>query len=474
MQSPLLKSKSVSSITITLTVNSVASATVTTFPDGTELVRGILTKASLAAMASAQKARLTSPPTPDSTLTFKVNDTNLTMKGYGVSPQIGSSKARYEQGFSIVGADAALDAIDMSIYRFSDSFETIDVGDMRPLREIFDSGDATGKGNFPLLLKSIMQQLVSYYPRIIKEVETPSASKRDVIRAQHQINNKLLPQWYKVLDNSSIIYSDWSSVIDRLPKLADNLIGRIMTSVRQPGGFWNVLMSLLGEFRIAYIPALSGPGKLIKLEDKMKNGSGGPVTLSATAFALTDGSVRLLPIGAVTVIGDTPWALQPTETQTGDQSLGLLARYPAKIGYGYVLTVPPPLWIQVGGKDALNALEIGANGEDVNPMTLDADAESKSALKDQTASTEKHENLAAGLLVNYAKAIFEEVQYADSRIKAALPAMPNELHPGERRKFQTGDGGSFSAFVNSVTYTMTLADGQLMVSAAVDLTHVKF
>lgn len=474
VSSPMLSSASANGITVTLSVNSVSVATVSTFPKSDSIVRTILTKDTLAAMKTAQENRFQLPDSPDSSLTFSVNDATFTMRGYSVSPQITSRKDAFDQGFSIVGVDAMFDAIDMSIYVFSESFESDNRGDMPALRSIFDKEGSADAGNFAKLLKSIMQTLVGYYPQIANERETKSATKRKVIAAQHQLNLKLLPAWYDLLDRSDVVFSEWAAVFSTVPGLVDFLIERIKASLRNPGGFWNVLLSLLSEFRVAYVPSLTGSGKLIKLSDKMKE-SGKSFELQATSFNLSDGSVRLVPLAGVIVVGDTPWAMQPTETLTGDASAGLLAAYPSSFGNGYVLTIPAPIWVQSGSKTMINSLSIGGEDtEDVDPMTVDATATASTAKVKNAERNKKTEQMAVGLLGEYAKAVYNEVRYADAKVKVTLPAVPGGLEPGERRTFTTPDGGSFTAFVASITYTMTLAADQLMVSTSADLTHVKF
>ena len=480
INSPLLSSGSINSVALTMAVNSVASANVSTFPKAGGYVRKVLSAEVIAEMAAAQKLRMTRPMKPDSTLTLQLDDERLTMNGFGVAPNIVSDATRYEQGFSIIGVDAALDAIDLSIYDYQDVYSGASPEFRPPLRLVFDPEGNRQKGDLGALIKSVTQTLIGFYPNVVEKLTgvTGSPSRLAAVQSQHQINVSLVAGWYAVLNNSSLLYPEWGTLFGLLDTLADSLIDRIMADLRSPGGFWNALMGLFAEFRVIYVPSVSGAGKILKMEDKLTLVNQTPLALNATRFAPTDGSTRLLPLGGVMVTGDTPYVMQPSEQLFGDALVGILARYPAQLGYGFTLPVPAPMWIRCGGKMALNALSDIGTGDvpsPTDPFTIAPTAVCKAAADAANKLRGKVEGgVCDGLLGPYAKAIYEEVQYADSRVRLSLSALPNEVSPGERRLFQTSDGGSFTGFVQSVNFSMSLSGDQLSVSAALEVTHVKF
>ena len=476
VDSPLLSSGTMAGITLTLAVNSVASANVSVFPAGGADVRQILTAQTLGAMAQAQKARFVRPMKPDSTINFRVNDTNMKMSGFGVSPSIYSSKQRFETGFSVVGEDAALDGIDMSIYQYAPVFgKVLDGGEYPTLRAVFDAGGNQKTGDFCGLLKSVTEKLVSYFSNVQKAAEK-YPTHLAALNIQHTLNLQLLPRWYAVLANSKVKYPEWGVMFSLLGDLGDGMINRILANFSQPGGFWGVLQGIFSEFRVVYVPSLSGPGKLVKMEDKMLLVNSTPVDLHATGFTLSDGSSKLLPLGGIMVSGSPPHTLQPEERLNGDLSAGMLARYPATLQSGFMLTIPVPMWVATGGKLVTAALaDAVLTSAMIDPFIVSPVAQAAKTASDNLLKRSALEGgLESTFLVKYAKSVYEEVQYSDSKVHVTLAAMPGQLEAGERRLFKTSDGGSFTGFVQSVAFSMSLSADQLSVSAAVELSHVKF
>lgn len=473
IECPLLRAGTLRDLRLVLEVNSAATAAVSTFASAGGTVRSALTKTELEDMAAAQSYRLKSPVKPNATLNFAVDDKKVTMVGFGVSPTVTLSRLEVAHGFNVVGVDAALDGLDFQGYQIDES--SIGIDEKELLRDIFDpNGENAAKGDFVALLRAVTEKLIDSYEYSSDELRVMSQTKRAAMAIQHQINLDRVKLWYAILDRSTVTFSHWVSLFDAMPGLIDALIDRVIHCMTLPGGFWNAMIAMLNEFRVIYIPSLSGAGRLVRMEDKMILNNQTPVPISATSFTLTDGSTRLLSLGSVIVMGEAPAEIDP-EWQFGDIPSGMLARYPSTPGYGYSMTVPAPVWVASGGKDATAWLIAQADYGDGDPLRLDASADTKDADKAKTEVRDSvEEALTNGLLARYAQAIYEEVLYADSRITMQLPAAPGDINVGERRLFQTSDGGTFSGFVAGITFMMSLSNDELSVSASVSLTHVKF
>lgn len=435
---------------------------------GSERVVEPLSSDTLKAMKKAQEERLKPKGrTLDTAVTAEDgNGGKLRFSGYGVTPVLEHSDVDNSEMRSIVGADAFLDALDMSIYR-SISKEMREQTD----EDLYTRTPSSSSGDIAATLLEVTKVLAGNIDATLSEIETESL--KEMVLRQNANNRLPVSAWTKILQNSSVVYGGLEEAFKSLPELDRALVERMRTMLQQRGSsFWGVLRSIGAEFMFFYKPSLDGqPGKLVKADDKV-NGAVTDYKTSVVRFSGNDGSPSMLPLAAVVILGPS---LPAIRRETGEAYMNtVVGRWPTELPPGFIFSTQAPAWVSAGAQFSDFAPAAPPPNEsgkkDLDPTVY---AAQRAALAKSVADLEEP---IIKILQSFARVTFEDMQLADSTASLTVP-LDFTVEVGRRYRFKldSAGGGSFTGFVSALRHTLRLQAGtQILAETALSLTHIKY
>ena len=460
----------VENVQIKLGINTIPTATLTTVPGKPEkAVIHPLSDDALLGISAAQKTRISGGARPDVTIyaTDGVGG-SLVLTGFLVAPIMEVSTSSVNIQYSVVGIDAALDALDMSIYnnrppkiRADEQYDGL-----QPL-------PTAETGDIPSIIAAVSNVLLANAEA--SKLELKDDKEKQLMMHQHELNTSALGVspfglLQAILTNSTgVVYKSWAAANKANPELGRIITSRIADALKQKtSGFWNVFNSLLASYQMYYVPNTSGSGKLKLASDRLVV-TGGEKKLSPRSVSVADGSTRILQPGGVVL---TSVALEGIRAGEGGEVAlrsTISAQYPTPLLPGYVHREVIPIWIP--SNIGIPAVEAENSKQ---PAYLSV-ANYKKTKNKSLAFKEKINDTARELLTEYAQQIFENIQLADSTVTMILP-LALDLEVGVRYKFSVLPGTqTFEGFVSSVIHSINLREGKSLDSfTQLSLTHVKY
>ena len=459
---------SVEKLRISVAVNNVPTAALTVARKTAGIVHKPMSKEVIDSIRERQQKRLAGRTAPDITIDASDgNGGNLHFTGYMAAPVLEISTSSVSDQFTVVGVDAALDGLDLSIYLAGATGERA-----KENRDGLDPIPSASSGDVPKMLSEITEVLVANYEFSL-EMEQQDIMVR-LLEIQHEINTDApLDLWREILKGSDAVYESWAAGVAQCDAIADALAERAMNMLCQKtSGFWQVVNGLMSSYQLFYKPNTDTSGKLL-LASKKVGEPQGSVDISTTVVNVSDGSSRILqPGGVVMISGSTPGA-RAAENYTPPS---IVAMYPDPLLKGYIHRESPPAWMVDDAGISVLGSEVDKTADDEEESTtvnlsLD-DHQARTTSGD--AQQEKVRGVSTGMMTELCKVMFEDLQLADSTASFSIPLNFN-VEVGTRTTFTTGDGGTFTGFVAGLSHNLDLRQGKELDSfTQLSITHIRY
>lgn len=308
-------------IQLNIGINSIPVAEVSVFPRTRDASQQALrvSNRDFALNAGAVQERIFSNRLePDASFTiFDGQDGVLTFKGFIASPSFGFAPGNVSNNLTLMHESAPVIGIDSSIYSY------VDKAFMVPDPRITETNVAS-------LVKALTQDLVRKWKIYRDSFIDPSAIERTIRSRTGDINDRLLPIWYKILDNSTqdMNWPELAEILEQYRVVHIN--GWIYQTLKgAQGNFFNN-MSVLGQgFQSAFIPDLT-PGQFGRFRrsdfayDNMKR-----LDVASTNIQLNAGNPNILPVSrAVVQTIPKQWWLVADKNGLGNVPRPIIAAYP--------------------------------------------------------------------------------------------------------------------------------------------------
>ncbi len=423
----------------------------------------------LKAMTAAQQARFQAKTEPDTTIVAEDGQGGmLTFKGFSVAPVLSQSKTTNEESINVVGTDALLNGLGLSIYGSrTDQFRQETTGS-----EYTDTPN-NKTGNIAQMIREITEVLVGNLQATIDEADVESFKK--LLALKHAANAPALAAWYQVLRNSDVKYPEWKAPFEAHPRLPQAAAERVKEMLQQRSeSFWGNIAGLSAEFQFFYKPKIDGtPGAFVRADTKTVAASK-TLPLAATRFTATDGAPQLLPLAGVILYGPTVPGFRLEEDTPSGSTGTIVGSYPELPGVGYYYEGSPPSWLAAGGDfetfvspppPAANLVQAVKNFDPELYVAKLAAAANRFLKTDTLIST---------MLQAYAKVIYDDMRLADSTATLEIP-LDFSVEVGTRYTFSLAGGGRFSGFVRAVQHSLQLSGGNTLQSGtSLTLTHIEY
>jgi hypothetical protein len=463
---------SVETLRVTMAVNEIPTAAVTTLRAGGETVRKPLSADIISTLRGRQQKRLAGLPSPD--VSISADDGNggkLEFKGFMVAPVLEISTTSTVDSFTALGLDGILDALDLSIYEagYKVTRGEASVTGNADDEVVLDPIPSADSGDVEKLLGDITDVLVGNYDKTLQRQDHPSLKK--LITQQHSVNSGLpLETWKKILSNSKVNYESWSAACTASPGMASQITSRMHeVLVQKNGGFWSTVNALMATFQMYYVPSTSDSGTFFRADKRVEDASGN-LDLSVTSVNVSDGNHRLMPIGGVVMMRQ---AASNTRTPKNAPKIqAIAAQYPDPLLPGFTQREVPPVWLlHRDGSHVVGIDKKGSGGK--KPLDLSKDG----YISRKEGAIEIHkgfDDAAGSVLDELCKVIFKEMQVAHSTAMATIP-LDFTQKVGKRVTVEVLSGGSFTAFVSRVVHSVDLRQGKDLNSfTQLSFSHVRY
>ena len=436
-------------------------------------VKAPMSQEVLARLGKLQNQRLAGRSDPDFVVTAEDGiGGSMRFSGYIVAPVLELTKYTTIDRLSAIGAVAAIDALDLSIY------------DAKPGAERKESGDgmkhieAAKSGELDKVLTAITDVLVGNFDFVLAKENR--ALSQELLKIQHDINNSgPLDLWKEILSNSKIKYDSWDAAFAEYPPIARELSSRVKDFlVAKTSGFWGHIKSLMSSFKLYYIQAFDGVGYLERSDKKVSDPQL-TIAVSASGISIADGSSRILQPGGV-VMMMRGGAAERAESQPDPELPRIVAYAPDPVQSGFIHREPPPFWL-------LREEVVPIFKDEVSTVSVSAGQVSLSLSDREEARKSGHQykakvdTVSEGIMTELCEVIFKEIQLAQSTATLTMPlsfAMNEYVGKRATVKIQSGDGGDggqFTAFISGITHSVDLQQGkQLNSSTELRLSHADY
>lgn len=457
---------------VTLAVGTIPTVALSVVRKSAPTVSHPMSAEVVASIKKRQKERLAGKKEPD--VTINISDGvggKMQFKGFQVAPVLDITTTSIADQFSVLGVDGVLDALDLGIYQAgSEKQRKETAAGSGPL---LDPIPAAKEGNVAKLARGITEVLVKNYGASLDKESHPSI--KQLMEQQHAINSGLpLEVWYKILDNSDVVYETWAAAAKDYEYIGSNITERMKLILTQRvGGFWNIANELMASFQMYYVPSTSGSGKFVRADRKV-NGPTTPLDVSASSISLADGSFRMLPPGGVVM-------MMPASVGARDESgympgtSSVAAQYPDPLVYGFIQREMPPAWlVNDKGMPVLGSELDKVRAKAKRPLDLNLKnlVARQTGVKDLKADAD---TTSSGIMTELCEVMFKEIQLAHSTAVVTTPLdlmVPIGVRVTVNIK---GGGGTFEAFVNGLMHSVDLKQGKELNSfTQISLTHCTF
>jgi hypothetical protein len=462
---------SVETLRVTMAVNEIPTAAVTTLRAGGETVRKPLSADIISTLKGRQQKRLAGLPSPD--VNISADDGNggkLEFKGFMVAPVLEISTVSTVDSFTALGVDGILDALDLSIYEAGHKVTRGEASTTGSADDVvLDPIPSADNGDVEKLLGDITDVLVGNYDKTLQRQEHPSLKK--LITQQHSVNNGLpLKTWKKILSNSKVNYESWSAACVASPGMASQITSRMHEVITQKnGGFWSTVNALMATFQMYYVPSTSESGTFFRADTKVEDASGN-LDLSVTSVNVSDGNHRLMPIGGVVMMRQ---AASNTRTPKDAPKIqAIAAQHPDPLLPGFTQREVPPVWLLHRDGSHVVGIDKKSSG---SKQALNLDKDAYISRKEGAIETHKgFDDSAVSVLEELCKVIFKEMQVAHSTAMTTIP-LDFTQKVGKRVTVNILSGGSFTAFVSRVVHSVDLRQGKDLNSfTQISFSHVRY
>lgn len=453
---------------INMELGSVASASISHVNNEGARVIKMGSAEAIARSAALQNLRFTVREKPDVSITAD-DELYGTMEftGFLSTPGLDGSRTTFNEQASVVGDDAILNTLDFSIYEpelFGESEEAATVVGNVPL---------PSDGKITAYLAAVSKTLYENFSITVEK--TTNEQMRALKVQQHTLNGPGYRQWLAVLENSDVEFETWGEVLGKYPAVQEALAIRVVAMLKnKTSGFWPVMNSLTSEFKMVYVPAYNGPGKLISILDRAQAGNARSLKVSSDKVFFSDGSGNLLPLGGVTVTAAP--AAENEREETAQSSETVAAFWPKPMVPGYIHQMAPPSWLtNVKGQLLVTAGEASKGGDsrsgtkDYTLSKAEAQATTRTTLKESLDKVR-----GTKILEEFARVEYEDLILGATSCAVETP-LNYSLIIGERVTVEISDGAGFEGFVSGLSHNFSLQNGsQVDAYSRITFTHVKY
>lgn len=430
----------VSSMSMTLTVDTSPVVEFVTHPkvDARQQAIAMSNIEAAQLVGRGQQSIFTARETPDTTITVEDGAGGvLQFVGYYSNPSyaFGFGSAGMRQ--SAIHESAAMDSIAPEIYSAT-------------------NGNGSKVNSEPLVATSLADRISQIQKLLVKtweegKITEDVSDKEALIRDQlHAINLKLLPLWYKVLENSaeSMGWEEMENLSNPQKEDLNEMLGASL--MQQTESFFGIMLRLNSMFQTVWIPDMTpgNIGKYVRRRTLFEN----PVDIKITPInsRFSGGSSRLMPIThcVVQMPGMITWK------NTGEAEMltpgPIVAGWP-EVPYagGRVIRDPGPPW--------LSSIDLGAAETALVNNRLDLGAYIAKRTETITDSLKDSVDTCLRIAQEWAKDVYNWAALSGAQASIDIP-MDLTIRPGQYLNVTTKDGALFKGFVYSVRHDLVAGD----------------
>lgn len=400
------------------------------------------------------------------------NGGKLAFKGYLTAPALEHSEDASSETVSVVGQDAIIGILNLSMYLTSPTTLRGEVPNSilpTPIAE---------DGNLSNLILRISDAIVNNYQETYNK--TLSQPSKDYLEIKHTINNIALPGWRQILRNNALVHASWADTLKTYPNVGVQLSERIKALLQQQSAnFWDVVNALGAELLFFYRPNVDGSfGAVVsaadKVDDELAIDSADTISDGFVRYSGTDGNRAMLPLTGVVVKGVKLEALRAEV----DALPNIVGQWPLQLSTGFVQEIAAPAWLVTGAGNAFLPFATRTTYEKlaVRPPKKRFNLINYRDRRTQTIKKIEIDgsNSLTTMLQSIAKLTYDDMRLMDSVVSLSVP-LNFSVKIGVRYKFHVEDGGSFNGFVNAVRHSLQLQNGnQLSSGTVLNLSHITY
>lgn len=420
----------------------------------------------LAAMKTRQQARLAGRT--DTDVVVNAEDgfgRSLTFTGFLSAPVMDISRSFVSDRIAVLGADALIDGLDLSIY----------IPGLEAMRAEADGGpmaaaySAVEEGDVIKALKEVTTVLMSddSYQKALTEADTQSM--KSLITRQHELNKGRPSEiWLGILDASDVVFDSWSKAMaeaEHQETIRNNIANQIgMMLIQKDSGFWNTIQRVSQALQMIYVPSPDGRGRFVRTDSRAM-GNTTDIDLSGAQISLVDGSQRIMQPGGVVMVAAGIDRMRK-ESVSGN---AIAAQYPDPLLSGYIHRDAVPMWLFDKYGTLLFSRDEPPPDDGLN-LNLDD-------LKDRMESTEKtgvkSEDAMTVMLNELCEVIYNDIRLADSTATVVSP-LSFAHEPGDRVSANLGNNLTITGFLSSVSHSVAINGKEFSGTTSYELTHVEY
>lgn len=438
--SPISENEAVSSMCMTLSVDTCPTVEFTTHPKKPAAEGAIsITNSDVAAtIGKGQKIIFSARDAPDTTLTVEDGaGGKLVFKGFYSNPSYSFSYGSTGMQQMALHESSMLDAIVPEIYASVDPSAWITEYDRLETRNLADR------------IWQLQKRIVDTWNR--HKIDDIPEKESLIAEKINGVNQVLFPAWKRVLDNSRTSLG-WEEIEGlenaQMDKLDDTIKSALL---QQSDSFFSNMLRFNSLFQAVWVPSMEAGqyGSYIRRRNLFENVRDIQVTPINLRFA--GGSSRLLPIThCVVYMGEASfWAT--SDNGMGSVPASIVAAWPeTSYGGGRILRDPGPPWL--GG---VTVPDTALDDTTDDRLDLSAYMGKKDEVKEDTVKTSY--NTCLTIASEWAKDIYNWTALSGATANMDIP-MDVTILPGQYLSVSNSEGLLFKGFVNSVVHELIAGD----------------
>lgn len=435
-------------VVITLTVNSISTANLSTNPNvnAKDKSVNVLANDVVQELKTFQNKKFSKSSQDITVNIYDGAQHTFVWQGLINGPAYSSSANHVRFGINAISKIAKLDQLKTDIY-----FK------LQPAKTF--SKEFTG--SVPVRLRDELKNLIEGWTAAIEQNTQLGALDKQILLAQHAKNQEVLPIWYDILDHSD----DNADFIDNSQSQINTSISRYIKDIyQQPtNNFFTTMLQFCNDFKLTYLPPHNSDTEYGKLRGT-SNLFATPVSKKINIIGLSSdvGNLFVPPINSVWVSGEGSIVKKTGLLEPG---IKLFAAYPAGSDTEYTACtqrIPPPPWL-----NELMPIKTAAvkNAEkptlDPKPQTIFFDSVGK--------ATTDIAKIKLKILTKWAQLWFQDLAYANETVTLITP-LDLDWEIGKYYNVENGENKLFTALASNVRHTLTIQDANTMIQ----FSHVKY
>ena len=315
-------------------------------------------------------------------------------------------------------------------------------------------------GSVPMRLRGELELLIKGWKSAIEQNTDLGSIDKEIILAQDSKNQEVLPIWYDILDQSD---DNADFIDDKEPQINRSISEYIRAIYQQPtNNFFSTMLQFCNDFKLTYLPPNNSDTEYGRLRGTSNLfASSSPKTVKLVTLYADVGNIFVPAINSVWVAGE---GSMYKKTGTQEPGTKLFAAYPAGSATKYTSCtqrVPPPAWL----KDLMPI----RSGDITKATPRGLDPASQTAFFDAVEMSAKNTASAKLRILNkWAELWFQDLAYANETVTLVTP-LDMSWEIGKLYSV-TSDSTLFTGLASNIKHTLSIKEA----NTTVQFSHVKY